>query len=104
MSITDHLNRDKIAVKISTIITSGKSISPLVINGPWGSGKTILCKLIERKLKEKYSDSFHVVYIDSFEEEISDEPLISLLAAIKSICPDGAKNRFQKKLFRLQSW
>ena len=51
----DEFNRKPIAEKIITLLESDIDVSPLLIDGDWGTGKSEFCqKLINLMDKEKY--------------------------------------------------
>lgn len=81
----DLLNRDNIAKKISNIIHSSSDLSPLAIDGSWGSGKTYLCRKTIQLLDE--TPNVKTIYIDSFSHDQSDSPLLSILGEIYGVLP-----------------
>lgn len=93
----DEYNRKPIAEKVISLLTSSIPVSPLVIDGGWGTGKTEFChKLIH--LLENEDTPYRPVYVDAFHAEHADEPLMTLLAAILRLMPDDKKrDRLIKK-------
>lgn len=47
----DEFKREKIADNILKLLESDLKLSPIVINGPWGSGKTEFCHKMVNKVK-----------------------------------------------------
>lgn len=93
----DEYNRKPIAEKVISLLTSSIPVSPMVIDGGWGTGKTEFChKLIH--LLENEDAPYRPVYVDAFHAEHADEPLMTLLAAILRLMPDDKKrDRLIKK-------
>lgn len=86
----DEYNRKPIAKKVISLLTSSIPVSPMVIDGGWGTGKTEFClKLIHLLKKEK--TAITPVYIDAFQADHADEPLMTLLASILRLMPDDEK-------------
>ncbi|ODN41112.1 KAP family P-loop NTPase fold protein [Piscirickettsia litoralis] len=75
----DTLERADLADKLINLIRSNIDLSPLLVDGFWGTGKTTLAELIKRNLdssKSKY------VYIDAFRFDHSRDPLGVLVGRI----------------------
>jgi len=68
----------------------------MVIDGDWGTGKTEFChKLINLLAKE---NTHNLIYVDAFQADHADEPLLTILAEILRILPEGEKrDSFIKK-------
>ncbi len=83
----DEFQRKSIAEKAISLLTSDIDVSPMVIDGSWGTGKTEFChKLIN--LMKKESDNHHIIYIDAFQADHADEPLLTVLAEVLKLIPD----------------
>ncbi|HHX2502159.1 TPA: KAP family P-loop NTPase fold protein [Neisseria subflava] len=81
----DEFNRKPIAENIIKLLTLPIDLSPMVIDGGWGTGKTEFCqKLIQ--LMEQQQLNYQPVYIDAFRSDHSGEPLLALLAEIIKTC------------------
>lgn len=61
----DEFNRKPIAENIIKLLTSPIDLSPLVIDGGWGTGKTEFCQKLIRLMQEQHRD-YRPVYIDAF--------------------------------------
>lgn len=87
----DEFSRQNIAQNIITLIDSPAEISPFVIDGGWGTGKTEfslkLCNLL------KNEDKNSVVYIDAFKTDHANEPLLSVMAEILKLVPEKSGQR-----------
>ena len=81
----DEFNRKQIAENIIKLLTSPIDLSPMVIDGGWGTGKTEFCQKLIR-LMEQQQLSYQPVYIDAFRSDHSGEPLLALLAEIIKTC------------------
>lgn len=83
----DEYQRKPIAEKIIRLLASGSKVSPMVIDGGWGTGKTEFCYKLMNLIK--YGDSnFQPVYVDAFSADHADEPLMTLLASILKLLPE----------------
>lgn len=83
----DEFNREKIADNIIKLIESDIQVSPVVVDGPWGSGKTEFCHKLINKINE--NDQWNTVYIDSFRFDHVEDPLLMLITQITSSLPDS---------------
>lgn len=81
----DEFNRKPIAENIIRLLTSDIDLSPMVIDGSWGTGKTEFCQKLIR-LMEQQQLNYQPVYIDAFRSDHSGEPLLALLAEIIKAC------------------
>lgn len=92
----DEFSREQVAEKVITLLKSDIDISPMVIDGDWGTGKTEFChKLINKMESEQEEDeNFKLLYIDAFQADHADNPLMTILAAVLNAIPD--KNQEQK--------
>ena len=81
----DEFNRKPIAENIIRLLISDIDLSPMVIDGGWGTGKTEFCQKLIR-LIEQQQLNYQPVYIDAFRSDHSGEPLLVLLAEIIKAC------------------
>ena len=81
----DEFNRKPIAENIIRLLTSSIDLSPMVIDGGWGTGKTKFCQKLIQLMQEQHRD-YQPVYIDAFRSDHSGEPLLALLAEIIKAC------------------
>ena len=81
----DEFNRKPIAENIIRLLTSDIDLSPMVIDGGWGTGKTEFCQKLIRLMQQQHPD-YQPVYIDAFRSDHSGEPLLALLAEIIKTC------------------
>lgn len=92
----DEFKRKSIAAKVISVLQADIDISPMVIDGSWGTGKTEFChKLINLM---HVSDTHHLIYVDAFKADHADEPLMTVLAEVIKVLPDDdSKQSFMKK-------
>lgn len=89
--LRDEFHRQKIADKVIKLLRSDVQISPLVIDGSWGLGKTEFCrKLINLMNKE---DTHNLIYIDAFKADHADEPLLTVLAKVLESLPESDEKK-----------
>ena len=81
----DEFKRKPIAENIIRLLTSPIDLSPMVIDGGWGTGKTEFCQKLIRLMQQQHPD-YQPVYIDAFRSDHSGEPLLALLAEIIKTC------------------
>ncbi len=81
----DEFNRKPIAKNIIRLLTSPIDLSPMVIDGGWGTGKTEFCQKLIRLMQQQHPN-YQPVYIDAFRSDHSGEPLLALLAEIIKTC------------------
>ena len=89
----NEFNRKPIAENIIRLLTSPIDLSPMVIDGGWGTGKTEFCQKLIRLMQQQHPD-YQPVYIDAFRSDHSGEPLLALLAEIIKACtPEGSDEK-----------
>ena len=81
----DEFKRKPIAENIIRLLTSPIDLSPMVIDGGWGTGKTEFCQKLIRLMQQQHPD-YQPVYIDAFRSDHSGEPLLALFAEIIKAC------------------
>ena len=81
----DEFKRKPIAENIIRLLTSDIDLSPMVIDGGWGTGKTEFCQKLIWLMQQQHPD-YQPVYIDAFRSDHSGEPLLALLAEIIKTC------------------
>lgn len=85
----DEFQRRSIAEKVIALLKSNIDVSPMVIDGGWGTGKTEFCHKTINLMAE--NDSHHLIYVDAFQADHADEPLLTVLAEVLKIIPDEEK-------------
>lgn len=92
----DKLHR-KVDIKTLTkIVNAFKGGAVISVNGVWGSGKSIFLKLWKQFLTNKH---YPVIYYNAWEDDISEEPLFSMIKNLKSIAntEDGSLDKLVEK-------
>ena len=91
---TDFLNRKPFADKLSELIDKFETPFVVALDGPWGSGKSFFLKRWVGHHQESHKDDTVVVYLDAFELDYLDEPMVALVSEISA--------RFEEKLPKSQ--
>ena len=88
----DEFQRRSIAEKAIRLLKSDIDISPMVIDGSWGTGKTEFCHKLINLMKQD-DNTHNIIYIDAFKADHVDEPLMTVLAEIIKILPEGPRRK-----------
>lgn len=93
IKIPDYFNREPIAHKMCELIanSTAKDISPVVLDGPWGSGKTVHAKrMVEIFNSDKYKDDVKCVYWNAASSDFAQNPLPMFMSALyQNTSPDN---------------
>jgi len=85
----DILEREESAKILTQFISTIKEPYVLAIDSPWGTGKTTFIQMWAQSLK---NDGYPCIHINAWENDFSDDPLVSLIgeidAGIKDIKPE----------------
>lgn len=92
----DEFHRKAIAENIVKLLKPEADISPLVIDGDWGTGKTEFSIKLKNLIIESEPKS-SVIYIDAFKGDHAESPLLLITSAIAGILPEKEKETFIKK-------
>lgn len=79
----DDFQRETLARNFLRLARSGiPSLSPILLSGTWGTGKTVFCRLIERLVGEEKAAEppLDCIYIDAFKVDHSEDPLLMILS------------------------
>ena len=92
----DEFNRKNIAEKVINLLRSDIEVSPLVVDGTWGLGKTEFCHKLICLMKEE--ETHNLIYVDAFKADHADEPLLTVLAKVLETLPESdEKNSLMNK-------
>ncbi|TMP83510.1 P-loop NTPase fold protein, partial [Pseudoalteromonas sp. S983] len=92
----DEFKRKGIAEKAISLLQADINISPIVIDGSWGTGKTEFCHKLINLMQG--NNSHNLIYIDAFKADHADDPLMTVLAEVIKVLPDDeSKQGFMKK-------
>jgi KaiC/GvpD/RAD55 family RecA-like ATPase len=78
-SQNDPFQRGDLAKRLTKLFTSLEHGAVALIDGRWGSGKTIFCKTWVRQLRQ---DNVPVVYIDAFASDYLRDGFTAISAAL----------------------
>lgn len=87
----DEFAREQVAENVIKLLKSDIDISPMVIDGDWGTGKTEFCHKLINKMEseQEEGENFKLLYIDAFQADHADNPLMTILAAVLNAMPDN---------------
>ena len=93
VKMPDYFNREPIAHKMCELIANAaaKDISPVVLDGPWGSGKTVHAKrMVEIFNSDKYEVDVKCVYWNAASSDFAQNPLPMFMSALyQNTSPDN---------------
>ncbi len=92
----DEFNRAPIAKKIIKLLTSNIDLSPMIIDGDWGTGKSEFCHKLINKFRAEHTNA-QILYIDAFQADHADNPMMTILAEIMTLVPADKKEAFLEK-------
>lgn len=96
-STRDEFKRKNIAEKVINLLQSDIDVSPMIIDGGWGTGKTEFCHKLINLMSD--NDTHHLIYVDAFKADHADEPLLTVLAEVLKLVPSNDKRAsFIKKV------
>ena len=90
----DEFIREPIAEKIIKLLDSEIDVSPLIIDGKWGTGKTEFCFKLKNLIEADSSNNYKVGYVNAFQADHANEPLLTLISEVVSFYP---KKSYQRK-------
>jgi hypothetical protein len=92
----DEFLREQVADKVIKLLCSDIDVSPMVVDGNWGTGKTEFCHKLINKFKDEHED-YRILYIDAFRADHADDALMTILAEVLTLIPIDKKENFLKK-------
>ena len=92
----DEFKREQVAEKVIQLLTSDIHLSPMLIDGDWGTGKTEFCHKLINKFKNSHP-SYKILYVDAFQADHADNPLMTIFAAVLSLVPEDEKIHLLQK-------
>ena len=102
----DIFSRKPVAQRMCKIIAElePSAISPLALDGSWGSGKTIHAQRLKEEFELKYNDSIKCIYWNASESDFSEHPILALVAVLYQQIPENEKRKeFAKRSLALFS-
>jgi len=94
----DDFQRKNIAEKAISLLTADIDVSPMVIDGSWGTGKTEFCHKLINLMKIKEPEKHNIIYIDAFQADHADEPLLTVLAEVLKLISDDKRDGIIQKI------
>lgn len=88
----DEFRREQIADRVIQLLTSDINVSPMIVDGDWGTGKTEFCHKLINKFKESHSN-YRLLYVDAFQADHADNPLMTVLSSVMTLLPEGSKKK-----------
>jgi predicted KAP-like P-loop ATPase len=82
-ALEDTLDFDRYSQQLAEIIVNSNPRFSIGIFGGWGTGKTTLMKMVEKKLKDNNRDDILVVWFDAWKYE--KEKYLAVVPFIRSI-------------------
>ncbi len=80
----DEFTREPIAEKIIELLDSEIDVSPMIIDGKWGTGKTEFCFKLKNLIEANNFSDYKVGYVNAFQADHANEPLLTLIAEVAS--------------------
>lgn len=77
--------------------TPHEIISPVILDGPWGCGKTIHVKRMRNYFRKNYGDSVKCIYWNAAMSDFSSDPLPMFAAALHDSIPPEEQDKYGKK-------
>lgn len=93
----DEYNRRKIAERLVNALNDDADISPLMISGSWGSGKSEFVQKTISLILAKHS-GITPVYVDAYKSDYHEDPLLAVSAAVLDAIPPENKDKVKQKL------
>lgn len=98
----DEFQRKQFAESVLKLLKGDIDITPLVIEGDWGTGKTVFCKKFMALINSSSELNTQTVYVDAFSEDYYNQPLLSILIAVYQVFPSNKeKQRLREILIKL---
>ncbi|CCU71299.1 KAP family P-loop NTPase fold protein [Thalassolituus oleivorans] len=92
----DEFFREQVADKVIKLLCSDIDVSPMVVDGYWGTGKTEFCHKLINKFKDEH-ENYRILYVDAFRADHADDALMTILAEVLSLIPKDQKENFLQK-------
>ncbi len=89
----DSLGRKEYAEVLTNIVETFVGGAVIALNGAWGTGKTTFLKMWKQHMM---NEGFPVIYYNAWEDDICEEPMLSMLRELKELNKeDGLDNVFK---------
>ncbi len=92
----DIFGRDDFGAKITNLVKSSNEPLVLLLDEPWGMGKTVFAKRLDKAV-ENDDEELNSIYFDAFKRDYESDPFIGLVSEIyERVVPDDKKEGFIK--------
>ena len=94
----DEFDRKVVAESLLELLSSDIALTPALLHGGWGTGKTEFCeKLIHLHGEADNPDSMTLLRVDAFKSDHTGEPLLALLSAVLGTADEGMQQKLREK-------
>lgn len=84
----DRFSRKPLAENLLKILREDHGVSPILLDGSWGTGKTTFVNRLEGLAEQDTEGkTLNFIYIDAFSADHCGEPLLPIIAALMSAIP-----------------
>lgn len=99
----DIFQRTALAELMGELICTvpSEDISPVVLHGPWGSGKSVHARRIQKYIQEKHAGTHKCIYWNAAQSDFAEDPLPLFLAALYTEIEEEHKKEFSSISFKL---
>lgn len=99
----DTFNRAPIAKTMCEYIvkTDADIISPLILDGAWGCGKTTHAKRMQECLQRDYTEEVKCIYWNAAASDYASDPLPMFAAALYDHIPQDNREQYGKEAFTM---
>lgn len=93
----DIFGRERIAEQMCQLIVDMKAeaISPLALDGKWGSGKSVHAERMKKCFEDKHADKIKCIYWNASAEDYSENPLLSFIAFLYQNVAKNSRSNFK---------
>lgn len=100
----DIFERGRIAEQMCQLIVdmNAEAISPLALDGNWGSGKSVHAERMKKCFEDKHADKIKCIYWNASAEDYTNEPILALIATLyHEIREDKKRDEYVKQALAL---
>lgn len=91
----DLLSRQDIAARLTNLIAYQEPPLTISLHGQWGTGKTFLLRRWQKALE---NDGFQAIYFNAWEDDFSNDPLLSIIGQLSDYFRDGTMKTLALKV------
>ncbi len=85
----DEFKRKPIAEKVAKLLISNCNISPMLLHGGWGIGKTEFCHKLLHLIDSTRNNNHKLIYIDALHQDAIKDPFYIILKNIATSLKDN---------------